>query len=69
MMWIIIAIVPYGLLVYETGMNLIWATLATQSFTTPFLIPVLLSITWAKATGQGVVAGNIISYTDSRQCI
>ena len=69
MMWIIIAIVPYGLLVSETGMNLIWATLAATSLTTPFLIPVLMSITWAKATGHGVVAGNIISDTYSRQCI
>ena len=48
MMWIIVAVVPYGLLISETEMNLNWVTYTTQCLTAPFLIPIFLSVTWVK---------------------
>jgi Na+/proline symporter len=57
MIWVVISIVPYGLLVSETGMNVNWATLSAQALTSPFLWPLFLTITWSKATSQGVIAG------------
>ncbi|XP_060573870.1 uncharacterized protein LOC132731673 [Ruditapes philippinarum] len=60
MIWVVICIVPYGLLVSETGMNVNWATLGSQVLTSPFLWPLFLTITWSKATAQGVIAGGII---------
>ncbi|XP_053398879.1 uncharacterized protein LOC128556922 [Mercenaria mercenaria] len=60
MVWVVVCIVPYGLLVSETGMNVNWATLGTQVLTSPFLWPLFLTITWSKATSQGVIAGGII---------
>ena len=60
MVWVVICIVPYGLLVSETGMNVNWATLSTQVLTSPFLWPLFLTITWSKATSQGVIAGKLV---------
>ncbi|XP_060577881.1 uncharacterized protein LOC132734992 [Ruditapes philippinarum] len=57
MIWVSKGIVPYGLLVSETCMNVNWATLSTQILTSPFLWPLFLTITWSKATSQGVIAG------------
>ncbi|KAL4230108.1 hypothetical protein ACF0H5_010493 [Mactra antiquata] len=60
MMWVIIAIVPYGLIISETGMNVNWATLGSQVLTSPFLWPIFLTIAWPKATSTGVISGGII---------
>ena len=57
MMWIIVAVVPYGLLVSETGMNLTWVAYTPQCRTAHFLIPIFLPVTWVKTTAHGVVAG------------
>ena len=57
MVLVIILIVPYGLLIVETGMNLNWAVMALQVITSPFLIPIFMTITWSKATTPGVVSG------------
>lgn len=63
MVWIVILIVPYGLLISETGINLMWATLSTQVLTSPFLVPLFLTVTWSKATAKGVISGNSLIYT------
>ena len=57
MVLVIILIVPYGLLIVETGMNLNWAVMAGQVFTSPFLMPIFMTITWSKATAVGIVTG------------
>ena len=57
MIWVVVLIVPYGLLISETGMNVNWATLSTQVMTTPFLCPLFFTLAWSKATAKGVIAG------------
>ena len=60
-MLVIILIVPYGLLIAETGMNLNWAVMSGQVFTSPFLVPIFMTITWSKATAKGIVTGKILT--------
>ena len=60
MIWIVIALVPYGLIIAESGMNVNWATLGIPVLVGPILIPLFLTITWAKATAKGVVSGKAI---------
>ena len=57
MVWIIALIVPYGLTISGTDMNLTWATLSTQVLTSPFMTPLFLTITWSKTTANGVISG------------
>ena len=59
MVFVIICIVPYGLLIVESGMDLHWAIYALQVMTSPFLPPVVLAVTWAKATGPAVIIGTL----------
>ena len=56
-MLVIILIVPYGLLIVETDINLNWVLLSGQVFTSPFLVPIFMTITWSKATAKGIVTG------------
>ena len=56
-MLVIILIVPYGLLIVETDINLNWVLLSGQVFTSPFLVPTFMTITWSKATAKGIVTG------------
>lgn len=57
MIWIIIGIIPVGMVVIESGMNLNWTFMAAQVFIAPFIVPLFLSIGWTKATGEGLVKG------------
>ena len=57
MVWVVIMILPFGLIIIESGMNLNWVILAGQTFTTPFVVPIVLTITWSRTTGAGVIAG------------
>ena len=57
MVWVVILLVPFGLILIELGMNLNWAIMAGPTFTSPFLVPIFLTITWSKTTGAGVIAG------------
>ncbi|KAH3843782.1 uncharacterized protein LOC127878035 [Dreissena polymorpha] len=57
MVWVVILIVPYGLLVSETNMNVNWATLSLQVLTCPFLVPLISTISWSKTTSKGVISG------------
>ena len=60
MVVIVIAIVPFGLLVSETNMNVHWATQAFTVLACPFLIPLCMLITWSKTTAKGVISGQSI---------
>lgn len=57
MIWIVISIVPFGILIIETGMNVFWATVGIPVIASPFLTPLFCTITWSKATGSGVISG------------
>ena len=60
MLWIVIAILPFGLILSETSINVNWTTLGMQVFTGPFLVPLFTTITWTKATAPGVIAGVVL---------
>ena len=60
MVMVVIAIVPFGLLVSETNMNVHWAFQAFGVLTCPFFIPLFILITWSKATSKGVISGQSI---------
>ncbi|KAK6172351.1 hypothetical protein SNE40_016024 [Patella caerulea] len=57
--WVTIAIVPLGLIVFESGIDLNWIFYVGAIVTIPCFPPVLLSILWVKATGKGLIAGCI----------
>ncbi|KAL4239301.1 hypothetical protein ACF0H5_000118 [Mactra antiquata] len=59
MIWIIICIIPFGLLVVESGMNLNWTFMASQVFIAPFIVPLYFTVGWARATSKGLIAGGI----------
>ena len=51
------AIVPYGLLVIRSGIDLNWAIMTGCIVTIPSFPGVVLSIVWVKTTATGVVIG------------
>ena len=57
MVWVVICIVPFGLLIIESGMNLNWAYMAAQVFIAPFITPLFLTIGWAGAKANALIAG------------
>ena len=59
MMWVSLAIVPFGLIMFSSGINLYWALFFLPSLLSPFIVPLLLTITWAKCTGPAIIAGTI----------
>ena len=56
-----ISIIPIGLVVFETGIDLNWIFYSGAIVTIPCFPAVILSIIWVKATGKGLISG-IISY-------
>ncbi|XP_045205297.2 uncharacterized protein LOC123557720 isoform X1 [Mercenaria mercenaria] len=60
MIWVVIAIIPFGLLIIGSGMNLNWAFLASQVFIAPFILPLYFTIGWAGVTSKGLISGGII---------
>ncbi|WAQ99315.1 DUR3-like protein [Mya arenaria] len=56
MVWVVILIVPDGLLISETDINVNWATLGLEVLICPFLMPLFLTITWSKATAKGAIS-------------
>ena len=61
MVWVVVLIVPFGMLIAESGMNVNWATLGIPVITSPFLTPLFVTITWSKATAKGVISGNRVA--------
>ncbi|KAK3610645.1 hypothetical protein CHS0354_028025 [Potamilus streckersoni] len=60
MIWLLILIVPYGLLISETGVNLNWGLYVGSTMFSPFLPPIFLTMAWARATSAGVISGGLI---------
>ncbi|XP_071127147.1 uncharacterized protein [Mytilus edulis] len=58
-LWISLAIVPLGLVVIETGIDLNWAMLTGSVFTIPGLPGLVLTIFWAKSTWLSVILGSL----------
>ncbi|XP_069128805.1 uncharacterized protein [Argopecten irradians] len=56
--WVTIGVVPYGLIVMASGVNLNWAVFTLQALLSPFLVPLLLTIAWSKSTAVGVISGS-----------
>lgn len=54
-----ISIIPLGLVVFETGIDLNWIFYSGAIVTIPCFPPVILSIIWVKATGKGLISGGI----------
>ncbi|WAQ99645.1 hypothetical protein MAR_024018 [Mya arenaria] len=52
-----ISIIPLGLVVFETGIDLNWIFYSGAIVTIPCFPPVILSIIWVKATGKGLMSG------------
>ena len=52
-----ISIIPLGLVVFETGIDLNWIFYSGAIVTIPCFPPVILSIIWVKATGKGLISG------------
>ena len=59
--WVTIAIVPLGLVTFESGIDLNWIFYSGAIVTIPCFPPVLLSIMWVKATGKGLIIGEHFS--------
>lgn len=55
-----IAIIPLGMLVFESGIDLNWIFYVGAIITIPCFPPVLLSIMWVKATSKGLITGGIL---------
>ncbi|CAI9726046.1 urea-proton symporter DUR3-like [Octopus vulgaris] len=58
--WVTISIIPLGLMVFMSGINLNWIFYVGAILTIPYFPPVLLSILWVKATGKGLIAGSMM---------
>ena len=52
-----ISIIPLGLVIFETGIDLNWIFYSGAIVTIPCFPAVILSIIWVKATGKGLIAG------------
>ncbi|KAJ8298157.1 hypothetical protein KUTeg_024688 [Tegillarca granosa] len=57
--WITIGILPLGLIIFETGIDLNWIFYVGAIITIPCFPPVMLSILWVKATSKGLITGGI----------
>ncbi len=55
--YVTIGLVPLGLLVFKSGIDLNWIFYTGATVTIPCFPPVVLSIVWVKATGTGLIAG------------
>ncbi|XP_064609406.1 uncharacterized protein LOC135473485 [Liolophura sinensis] len=52
-----ISLVPSGLLIFGSGIDLNWAYYFGSIFIIPCLFPVIFAIVWAKATAVGLISG------------
>lgn len=55
--WVTVSIIPLGLIIFQTGIDLNWIFYVGAIVTIPCFPPVMLSILWVKATGKGLIAG------------
>ncbi|XP_076100870.1 uncharacterized protein LOC143070480 [Mytilus galloprovincialis] len=60
MIWVIIGIVPYGLIIFNSGVNLNWVIFTLQGVLNAFPFPLLMAIMWSKCTAKAVITGSIM---------
>ncbi|XP_069130648.1 uncharacterized protein [Argopecten irradians] len=58
--WVIIAIIPFGLIVFASEVQLYWVIFFGAILTIPSFPAVVLVVLWVKQTSEGVIAGSII---------
>ncbi|CAH1789627.1 unnamed protein product [Owenia fusiformis] len=58
--WVTVAIVPMGLVINNSGINLNWAFQSGAVSTISCFPTVVLSVMWSKTTGAAVIAGNLL---------
>ncbi|XP_052090895.1 uncharacterized protein LOC127727820 [Mytilus californianus] len=60
MIWITIGIVPYGLIILNSGVNLNWVMFTLQGVLNAFPFPLLMTVVWSKCTAKAVITGSIM---------
>ncbi|XP_063435640.1 uncharacterized protein LOC134716559 [Mytilus trossulus] len=60
MILVIIGIVPYGLIIFNSGVNLNWVIFTLQGVLNAFPFPLLMAIMWSKCTAKAVITGSIM---------
>lgn len=56
-MWIALALLPYGIILCYLNLNLTWVFFVFETLLTPFITPLVLAFTWAKCTSKGLISG------------
>lgn len=60
--WVTLAIIPLGLIIFESGIDLNWIFYVGAIITIPCFPPVMLSIIWVKATSKGLMVGKFSNF-------
>ncbi|XP_062582041.1 uncharacterized protein LOC134243828 [Saccostrea cucullata] len=58
-MWISLALIPYGIIIANLDLNLTWVFFVFECLLTPFISPLVLTFTWSKCTSKGLISGAI----------
>ncbi|KAK7097666.1 uncharacterized protein [Littorina saxatilis] len=58
-LWVTIALLPFGLIVHAAGLDLNWVILTGSIATIPCFPGVVLSLVWVKASAVGLVTGSV----------
>ncbi|XP_012936448.1 uncharacterized protein LOC106011420 [Aplysia californica] len=59
-LWVTIALVPVGLVIDVSGVDLNYVMVCGFILTTPSFPPALMAIIWTKTSGLGVIVGSIV---------
>ncbi|CAL1538767.1 unnamed protein product [Lymnaea stagnalis] len=59
-LWVTLGIVPFGLAVNASGVDLNWTMLVGAILTVPAFPGVILGILWSRATSQGIIIGSVV---------
>ncbi|XP_021364349.1 uncharacterized protein LOC110457411 isoform X2 [Mizuhopecten yessoensis] len=57
--WVAICIIPFGLIIFSSGIDLNWIFFVGAIVTIPAFPAVVLAIMWVKQTSKGIIAGGI----------
>ncbi|XP_033744065.1 LOW QUALITY PROTEIN: uncharacterized protein LOC117329942 [Pecten maximus] len=57
--WVAICIIPFGLIIFSSGIDLNWTFFVGSIVTIPAFPAVVLAIMWVKQTPEGTIAGGI----------
>ncbi|XP_035826220.1 uncharacterized protein LOC118477851 [Aplysia californica] len=58
-LWVSIALIPFGMVVHASGVDLNWTMMYGVILTVPAFPGVIASILWVKTTGKGIIIGSI----------